>query len=149
MLEQHLTPRTALWAHIAAGVFIGTVAANAATWGATIWSARLAAQEAAVTLSKESARRREQAEQTERERAEQLREKRAQEIQAAEERQRQQAETIAEKERREAAWGRFYRKPPACDEARGGQWTVDCANDYIRARSRFNDQYSGASRPND
>ena len=48
---------------------------------------------------------------------------------------------MEESARRELAWTRFYRKPPGCDEARGGAWTVDCANDYIRAKKRFAEQY--------
>jgi hypothetical protein len=46
-----------------------------------------------------------------------------------------------EVERREAAWTVFYRKPAACDEARGGTWSVDCANEFMRAKQRFAELY--------
>jgi uncharacterized membrane protein YhiD involved in acid resistance len=141
MLEQHLTPRTALWAHIAAGVFVGTVAANAVSWGATVWAARIAAHEAAETMSRAAAARLEQAAQEQRDNAKRRDDRRALEADEAERRKRSLEEQNAERERREVMWARFYRKPPGCDEARGGQWSVDCANDYIRARSRFNDLY--------
>lgn len=141
MFDDHLKPRVPLWLHIAVGVFLGTVGANVATWGAAAWAAKLTAQEAAEQLGRAAQQRRQatDAEQAARVQADTARRQQAANQQRAVEQQKQQAE--AEKERRELAWTRFYRKPPACDESKGGAWTVDCANDYIRAKARFADLY--------
>lgn len=141
MLEQHLTPKTSLWRHIALGVFLGTVAANAVTWAATVWSARWVAQEAAEAVAREGAVKRAEAEQRRATREQIAEAKRDAERQEAEARKRADAEKTAAEERREVAWARFYRKPAHCDETRGGQWSVECANDYMRAKARFNEQY--------
>ena len=43
--------------------------------------------------------------------------------------------------RKDRAWSKFYKKPRACVETAGGSWTVDCANEFIRAKRRFEEQY--------
>lgn len=45
---------------------------------------------------------------------------------------------MAEADRREHAWSRFYRKPAVCDDAA----TVECANAYIRAKRAFEEKYA-------
>ena len=42
---------------------------------------------------------------------------------------------------KEDAWVRYYRKPARCENPEG-QAFVDCANDYIRAKRRFEELYS-------
>jgi hypothetical protein len=45
-------------------------------------------------------------------------------------------------ERRKAAWARFYQSSPKCE----GGGTVECANEFIRARRKFEAQYSANNR---
>lgn len=141
MLEDHLKPRVALWKHIALGVCIGTLTASAIQYGAGLWLASIEAQRAEAeakrmvqkALDADGAQRRASAQAD------------AAKREADTERQRREAEAeatrVAEADRRELAWTRFYKKPAACDEGRGGAWTVECANDYIRARKRFAAEY--------
>ncbi len=141
MLEDHLKPKVGLWLHIAVGVFLGTTAANLAMWGGSLWMAKQAAQELSARLERE-AQQLKQSREAEREakaQADAVKRQQATDQQQAREQRKQQAD--AEAERRELAWTRFYQKPPACDEARGGAWTVDCANGYMRARARFAEMY--------
>ncbi len=42
---------------------------------------------------------------------------------------------------KEEAWNRFYRKPAHCDTAEGPAF-VECANDYIRSKRKFEEQYA-------
>lgn len=44
----------------------------------------------------------------------------------------------AEAERKEQAWAKFYRKPASCNDA----GTMNCANDYIRAKQEFERRYA-------
>ena len=130
-----------LWLHIAAGVCVGIVAAAAIIWLAATFIARMAAEDAARTL-------RATAERAQRQAAEDA-QARADEAEAA--RQRAAKATLANQQakqreqdnaaRRELAWTRFYKKPAECDESRGGAWTTDCANNYIRARTKFSELY--------
>lgn len=48
--------------------------------------------------------------------------------------------------RREIAWRAAYVKPPQCDEAQPTNDSIGCANDYIRARRKFDEQFLAASR---
>lgn len=130
-----------LFLHIAAGVFLGIVAAAAVIWSVSLWQAEFAAQEALRALQRRAA-----AEASEVQRAREAA-RRADAIKLEQvEQQRQaldQARRAAQSEaaRREEAWQKFYRKPATCDEARGGVWSVDCANEYIRATARFAELY--------
>ena len=45
---------------------------------------------------------------------------------------------MAETDRKERAWARFYRKSAICDDAA----TVECANTYIRAKHSFEEKYA-------
>lgn len=141
MLEDHLRPKVALWLHIAVGVALGILAASFIIWRASILVVEIAAADVAATL-KHSAQRARQVQTAEQEAAAEagaVNRRLLADKQRAEEAARQQK--LAANERRELAWTRFYRKPPACDEGKGGDWTVDCANDYIRARTRFAEMY--------
>lgn len=135
------SPRIALVWQIALGVFIGNLAALFVAWRFMIWSAEIAVAEAAAELKQSKAaianQHRKAAEERARldldKRAEALAEQRAAEVS----KQRAQQEAA----RREAAWQKFYRKPAACDDQRGGAWTVDCANEFMRAKKKFDDLY--------
>jgi hypothetical protein len=48
----------------------------------------------------------------------------------------------AEKAKREAAFKRFYQKPEHCYEPENHKIRVECANEYIRARRKFEDNYT-------
>ncbi|MGZ5269241.1 MAG: hypothetical protein ACXWC6_01375 [Ramlibacter sp.] len=48
---------------------------------------------------------------------------------------------LVQVEAREDAWARYYRRPAACEKPEG-QAFVDCANDYIRAKRKFEELYS-------
>lgn len=48
--------------------------------------------------------------------------------------------------RREIEWRAAYVKPPQCDEAQPTIDSIGCANDYIRARRRFDEQFVAANR---
>ncbi|MEC5387080.1 hypothetical protein VVD49_15230 [Uliginosibacterium sp. H3] len=53
------------------------------------------------------------------------------------------AASQAEDARREAAWQRFYTRPKKCDVAAPDDATrVDCSNQYIRAKERFDKLYA-------
>ena len=45
---------------------------------------------------------------------------------------------IAEADRRERAWAKFYRKPAACNDAA----SMECANGFIRAKKTFDEKYA-------
>jgi hypothetical protein len=44
----------------------------------------------------------------------------------------------AEAERKDRAWAKFYRRSPVCEAAA----TIECANDYIRAKRAFEERYA-------
>ena len=48
--------------------------------------------------------------------------------------------------RREREWRASYVKPPQCDESLPTVDSVGCANDYIRARRKFDEQFLAANR---
>jgi hypothetical protein len=134
-------PEVPLFLEIAAGVFIGVLAAAFVIWRVWVWQveqlaaeARAALQQSVEQTTKELRQTREAAQQ--RELAERIQNANAQ--RAQEEVRRQAA---AEAARREAAWQAYYRKPPSCDESRGGAWSVDCANEFMRAKKRFAELY--------
>jgi hypothetical protein len=53
------------------------------------------------------------------------------------------AASQAEDARRETAWQRFYTRPRKCDAATTDDATrIDCSNQYIRAKERFDKLYS-------
>jgi len=137
MLEDHLKPRVALWAHIAVGVCLGILSATVVM--ATVAALMLRARESSAAETLQLS-----AEKLQREQATRAADERARTQQATEAQKEQEAaraRRLEEAERRELAWTRYYRKPAPCDEAKGGTWSVDCANDYIRARARFSALY--------
>ena len=141
MFEDHLKPKVALWLHIAVGVFVGITAAAFLIWRIAIWQAETVASTVAATLH-QSTEQSQQAQAAAKRATGQAEMARRQQL--AEEQQRDEAaraRRAAEVERRELAWTRFYRKPPGCDETKGGAWSVDCANDYMRARKRFAEEF--------
>ena len=50
-------------------------------------------------------------------------------------------QAAVEAARKEAAWRKFYKKPPLCDIAEG-QAFVECANGFIRATREFDLKYA-------
>jgi hypothetical protein len=53
---------------------------------------------------------------------------------------------IAVEARRERDWLAFYKKPETCDESLGEIDSVSCANDYIRQRRAFDEQFAARNR---
>lgn len=49
---------------------------------------------------------------------------------------------IAERDRKERAWARYYQPPPQCDGANANVDLVDCANRHIRAKREFEAKYA-------
>lgn len=47
-----------------------------------------------------------------------------------------------EEERKQAAWQRFYRKPKKCDAPPDNAALVECSNHYIREKARFEKLYA-------
>lgn len=130
-----------LFAHVALGVFLGLIAAAFVIWRVAAWRADAMVAEAAAAISRADASLAQAQRQTQEASAQQELARRVQaaSAQRAEELARQRlAEASA---RREAAWASFYRKTPACDESRGGSWTVDCANEFMRAKKKFSELY--------
>lgn len=126
-----------LWLHIAAGVCIGILAATFITWRIALVVADQAAKEAIEQMRRIT-------EQSQRD----TKAARLADEQEAAARQRQAAEQLSKQAaaqqekadaaaRREEAWARFYRKPKECETS----WTGECANDYIRAKRRFDELY--------
>lgn len=50
-------------------------------------------------------------------------------------------EAIARQTAKEEAWKRYYQRPETCDQAEG-QAFVDCANQHIRAKRRFEELWA-------
>ena len=130
-----------LFVHVAVGVFLGVVAAAFVIWRVALWRSEVLVAEAAAALEQMGTARAQEQQQS-RDAVE--RQEQARRVQAAATQHEQEAarrRTAEEVARRETAWAAFYRKSPACDEARGGAWTVDCANEFIRAKKRFTELY--------
>jgi hypothetical protein len=131
-----------LYLQIAVGVALGVIASAAVIRGYQIWQLRVAAQtfqEAmraqAAALESQRLRERQAAEQARREAIART---------AARQRNEEALKRAVseEKARKELAWENFYRKPAKCDDATGGSWTVDCANQFIRAKRDFEEKYA-------
>lgn len=45
---------------------------------------------------------------------------------------------LAEADRKERAWAKFYRRPPSCNDAA----SMECANGYIRAKRSFEEKFA-------
>lgn len=133
--------------HIAVGVAVGSIVASICIFYLWQWQMRLAAEEvaakfkaeasaaqAAANRNAEMARRAEAAKRLELAAAERAIEDRKRSL-------------LQQHQQLEADWARFYRKPVQCDESRGGSWTVECANDFIRAKKAFaeRNERAGAS----
>ena len=110
---------------IALGVFIGALAALFAYEAISAYRMKLAAQDAAKEMKAVADRQNAAAAQA-RSRLEQQR----QDAQDREQRQRQA--------RKDAAFQRFYKPSSACQ---ADPATVPCANEYMQAKKRFEDNY--------
>ena len=131
---------------IAAGVALGILIAGAIGFFVRAWLAQRAieqigqqAQQMLIQQQKAS-----QAAQAERERVAAVRAAAIRDETAR--RQRQEAAATAavldEKARREVAWAKFYKKPAHCDNQPNNETLVQCANEHIRAKRRFDTEYA-------
>ncbi|MGM9480321.1 hypothetical protein ACS5PN_03915 [Roseateles sp. NT4] len=130
-----------LFLHVALGVFIGSLAASFVLRRVVVWQAQVAAAELAAELARQAAAVDADVKRTQAANQAVLAAKRAQFVQAQNADEQAKRQISAEAGKRAAAWGRYYRKPASCDEARGGSWTVDCSNEFIRANKRFAELY--------
>jgi hypothetical protein len=100
------------------------------------------AQEAAAQLQAQVLRAQQEAAARQASRKADLRHREALRLQAIGEYRRAEDEqlraTRTKAERKEHAWARFYRRPPMCEAAA----TIECANDYIRAKRTFEERYA-------
>lgn len=123
---------------IAVGVCCGILVANAITWGATELRVRWELEQAADKAKKvvdASRRAEESARQAAALDALEERQEIARQQRAAEASKQAAAEEV---ERREHAWKQFYRPSPGCS---GTAASVDCSNEFIRAKRAFAAQY--------
>ena len=131
---------------IALGVFLGTLAASAVIWAGFEFRLRWEMEKTSAMLqdqarqaqheidkSNERNRQRALADQAAREQA--IREATDQQRAAEDRRQ----AVLAETNRREAAWTRFYKPSPGCAFA---SQSIECSNEFIRAKSSFDQKYS-------
>jgi hypothetical protein len=130
-----------LFLHIAIGVFLGLLAAMFVGWRVAAWhSEQLVAdaKQALQAANAAAAAKTRQAQEAEQQAALAKRVQAANAQLAAEQAKRQMSDEAL---KRDLAWQAFYRKPVACDESRGGSWTIDCANGYMRAKQKFSELY--------
>lgn len=131
-----------LGVHIALGVAAGIVIAAAVIWQFSEWRMRVALEDIQVKLrAAEAATQQQAVAQAARVEAERLAEQRriAEGQRVAEQLKRQ---ALDRAEAKEQAWKRFYQKPVRCDDSRGGTWSTECANEFIRAKRDFELRYA-------
>lgn len=123
---------------IAAAVCIGVLAANAITWGVAELRVRWELHQMAQA-TREAVRRIESeaagAAAAQREALQADRRRRAAQEHAEDAARRA---VLAEKERKAAAWAKFYRPSKGCVES---TVSVECANEHVRAKSEFERRY--------
>jgi hypothetical protein len=127
---------------IAGGVCIGILVANAIEFsGAYVW-ARIQLQQAAYEMEK-AAKQADLQLRQQRADHEAIEEQRRQNIatqQRAESQARQQA--IDAKNKKDAAWAKFYKRPTECDNNPNTETFTRCANESIKARTTFEATYT-------
>lgn len=126
---------------IALGVAAGILLAGLIGFVARAWLAQRALEgfQQQVQQMSEQSRRQAEQQRLERERIARLRAEAA----AAQQRAQAQAAQAAreEAERRERAWNAYYRKPRHCDDPTTMAVMVECGNEHIRAKRRFDELY--------
>jgi hypothetical protein len=137
-------PRDMLMWKIAGGVAIGIIVAALLIGAVERYRMQVAIDEGmrmfkglTSGVSESAARSAQEARQRESQRAaaeQQARERKAQQQRNTQEAKRAAIEEAARKER---AWAKFYKRPPHCDNNPNDQQMVDCANEHIRAKRRF------------
>lgn len=151
--EQTSGPRGRSWTSHPIAVVLAVILGVVAVWSAQVaiveWRARVAAEQI-MRASNEAMRQTQlrikqaQREAEEREERRQVAVRQQEETKAQVVAERQQAAdearraAVAAAERKEKAWARFYRKSAHCADAA----TVECANEYIRAKRQFEEKYA-------
>jgi len=130
--------RLPLFVHIAVGVCLGLLIAEFIGW--KFWQFELAAQAEAARaqVAKAAAEQavRDQVIAAQRRAADAARTAAAATAERVDEAHR--AAESAEQQRHEQAWARYYQKPARCQIT----WDVECGNDFIRAKRRFEELYA-------
>lgn len=133
--------RTPLW-QIVLGVTLGVVVMGVGAFYARIWIIQHMFENMTEQVNQiqvkqqqaiEKAQARTRAELVERQRQAALK---VEAQQAAEARLREEAA------RRERAWAKFYVKPSKCEYTANNETLVECANEHIRAKRRFEVEYA-------
>jgi hypothetical protein len=128
---------------------VGAAVVSIAVHAYLEWRARVALEEILrasaeatrkLQLQLEQQRRNDAAAQQARQR--QLERQEASRAQAIREQQQTQEDarqaTLAEADRKERAWAKFYRRPASCNDAA----SMECANGYIRAKRSFEEKFA-------
>lgn len=131
---------------IALGVFLGSLAAAAVMWAVVELRVRWEVHQAAELLHEHTRRVQQELEQAnEKNRLHLLAEQAAKEQASRAATEQQRAADVAkqaaqaEVARRESAWSRYYKPSPGC--ALAGQ-SIECANEFIRAKRSFEQKYA-------
>ena len=133
--------RTPAW-QIVLGVTLGVVILGVAVFYARIWIIQHMVENMTEQVNQiqvkqqqviEKAQARTRAEQAERQEQAALK---VESQRAAESRLREEAD------RRERAWAKFYVKPSKCEYTANNETLVECANEHIRAKRRFEVAYA-------
>ena len=138
--------KSSLVLQIALGVFLGSLAASAVIWAGFEFRLRWEAEQTAAMLQDQARQAQREIDKfNERNRQGALADQaaRAQAIREAADQQRaveeQKQAVLAESNRREAAWTRFYKPSPGCALA---SQSIECSNEFIRAKRSFDQKYS-------
>lgn len=130
---------------IAIGVCAGILASTVITWAATELRLRWEIEQVTQVMrsaAEKASREIEQSRQNELARIAVDEKQRVRDRQAAAERQRAvddaKRQAFDEAERKEAAWVRYYKPSPRCV---GTALSVECSNEFIRAKRAFESQY--------
>jgi hypothetical protein len=146
-MRGNIESETQVW-KIATGVAAGILIASAVGFAFRVWYVNRVMEEMSKAMTSVISTSQEQAQQIARRQELAVQAAKAREAerlvavaasQRAEEERKRAAE--AAKQAKEDAWARYYRKPARCENAEG-QAFVECANEYIRAKRRFEELYA-------
>ena len=133
---------------IALGVAAGILVAGAIAFFARLWLVNHVVgqmNEAVMTINKQTQqqieRERERAAAAQAAARQQEVERKAMEAAVQRARELEAKETVARQTQKEDAWKRYYQRPETCDRAEG-QAFVECANQHIRAKRKFEELWA-------
>jgi hypothetical protein len=132
---------TDVW-KIAMGVALGILVAGLIGFAVRAWFAHQAISEFTEQTNRMLIRQQQAAQAAlARSRAEEAERQRLADERAAAKRAEKNA-ILDEQARRERAWAKYYTKPARCDDQPSDETLVQCANEHIRAKRRFDAEYA-------